>query len=93
MTNTIVGAVGVIIIAFIGAMVLGNLPDLNREIVNTLPDTDPDIKTTANKALDVKDQIEKIEDNTVFMKNIAKLFLIVGVPVGVIGGLLFKGLR
>ena len=92
MTEKIVGAIGVILVALIGAMVLGNFPDPNREIINALPDTDPDIKTPANQALDAKDQIDSIKDNAVFMKNFGKLFLIIGIPVAVIGGLAYKAL-
>ena len=85
-----ISAVVAILVSLIGAMVLGAFPDPQREVVNALPDTNPDIKNTVNTALDVKDQVETMQDNFVITKNIGILFLAIGLPSAVIGGLVLR---
>lgn len=90
--NVILGAVLAIVVSLIGAMVLGAFPDPQREIVNTLPDTNPNIKDTANKVLDVKDQVETAKEQASLMKKFGVLFLAIGLPATIIGGLVWRSL-
>lgn len=88
----IISALGTILVAIIGGMVLSAVPDPNREIINNLPNTTPDVKTPASQALNVMDTASSWQDMASLWKNFGQLFLELGIPAAVVGGLFF-GLR
>ena len=90
--NIILSAVLAIVVSLIGAMVLGAFPDPQREIVNALPDTNPNIKDTTNKVLDVKYRVETAKEQASLMKQFGVLFLAIGLPSAIIGGLVWRSL-
>ena len=85
----VLGAFGAIFIALVGAMVISAIPDPNREIINALPNTTPDIKTPANQVLDAKDSMDNAIDTMSLVKKLMPLVVGIGIPSGVIVGLLF----
>lgn len=85
----LIGAFGTILIALVGAMTISAIPDPNRKIINALPNTTPDIKTPANQALDAIDAANSLKDTATLWKGLMVLVLLIGVPAGVICGLIF----
>lgn len=88
--KAVIGAITAIFVALVSAWVLGQIPDPQREVINALPDTNPDIKAPANTMLDVKDHVETAKDSLKLVKNIDNLLLAFGIPIAVIGGLIAK---
>lgn len=88
MTNAY-AIVGILFASIIGAIVLSAIPDPNRMVVNSLPNTTPDIKTPANQVLDLKDSVDTAKDTMSLWKNVYVWMLGLGVPSVVIGGLIF----
>ena len=85
----IVSAFGTILFAIMGAMAISAIPDPNREIINAMPNTTPDIKTPANQALDAIDAANSLEYTATLWRGLTVFILLIVVPIGVIGGLYF----
>lgn len=93
MYKLVISAVGGILSLLIIGMVLSAIPDPNRLVVNSLPNTTPDVKSVANTALDVKDIQDQYQQTTSWVWSFDKLLLVVGVPSAIIGGLVLRAFR